>query len=67
MNLPVKQKQNKIRDAENRPVAAKQVRGGREGRKGSLGLAHANGYVYIEWIKNKVLLYSKGNYINILW
>ena len=48
MNLPMKQKQNKIRDVENRPVAAKQVRGGREGRKGSLGLAHANGYVYIE-------------------
>ena len=42
----MKQKQNKIRDIENRPVAAKQVRGGREGRKGSLGLAHANWYVY---------------------
>ena len=48
MNLPMKQKQNKIRDAENKPVPATGVRGGREGRKGSLGLAHANWYVCIE-------------------
>ena len=32
-----------------------------EGRIGSLGLVDAN--YYIEWINNKVLLYSTGNYI----
>ena len=32
---------------------------------GSLGLADANG-VYIEWINNKVLLYSTGNYVQYL-
>ena len=32
-----------------------------EGRTGSLGLVDAN--YYIEWINNKVLLYSTGNYI----
>ena len=32
------------------------------GWTGSLGLADANYYIYVEWI-NKVLLYSTGNYI----
>ena len=32
-----------------------------EGWIGSLGLADAN--YYIDWINNKVLLYSTGNYI----
>ena len=66
-NEPTYERETKIRDTANRPVAAKGVRGGREGRKGNFGLAHANWHVYIEWIRNKVLLYSKGNYINILW
>ena len=33
----------------------------REGRIGNLGLADAN--YYVEWINNKGLLYSTGNYI----
>ena len=35
----------------------------REGWIGSLGLADVNYILYIEWINNKVLLYSTGNYI----
>jgi len=34
-----------------------------EGRNASLGLAETNYYIYIEWINNKTLLYSTGNYI----
>jgi len=33
------------------------------GWNGSLGLADANKYIYTEWINNKILLYSTGNYI----
>ena len=33
---------------------------------GSLELEDANYYIYIEWISNKVLLYSAGNYIQYL-
>ena len=42
-------------------VFQEQLKGVREERIGSLGLAEAN--VYIGWINNKVLLYSTGNYI----
>ena len=51
---------NRLTGTENRLVVAK---GGEvvERRIGSLGLVDAN--YYIEWINNKVLLYSTGNYI----
>ena len=34
-----------------------------EGWTGSLGLGEANYYLHREWVNNKVLLYSTGNYI----
>ena len=53
------QNRNRLTDVENRLVVAKRE-GGRSDRLGaSLGLADAN---YLEWINNKVLLYSTGNY-----
>ena len=53
MNLSTKQKQTHRH--------REQWGGGGEGWSGSLGLADAN--YYIEWINNKVLLHSTGNYI----
>ena len=37
----------------------------KEGRTGSLGLADEI-YLYIEWIKNEVLQYGTGNFIQYL-
>ena len=53
--------QNKIRDIENRLVIVK-VEGGGRGKKWKFGISRCK-LVYIEWINNKVLLYSTGNYI----
>ena len=50
---------NRLTDIENRLGVAK------EGRTGSLGLADEI-YLYIEWIKNEVLQYSTGNFIQHL-
>ena len=60
MNLSMKQKQtHKHREQ----ICGCQGRGGvGEGQIWSLGLADAN-YLYLEWINNKVLHYSTGNYI----
>ena len=50
---------NRLTDIENRLVVAK------EGRTGSFGLTDEI-YLYIEWIKNEVLQYSTGNFIQHL-
>ena len=55
MNLSMKQKQTQ---REKRLVVTKG-----EGWIGSLGLADSNYILYTEWVNNKVLLYSTGNYI----
>ena len=52
---------NKIRDIENRLVIVK-VEGGGRGKKWKFGISRCK-LVYIEWINNKVLLYSTGKYI----
>ena len=59
MNLSMTQ--NKIRDIENRLVIAK-VEGGGRGKTWKFGISRCK-LVYIEWINNKLLLYSTGNYI----
>ena len=53
MNLSVKQKQT------HRLVVAKRMGGGRDWE---FGISRCK-LLYIEWINNKVLLYSTGNYI----
>ena len=56
---------DRLTDIENRLVVAGiggMGWGGGEGWTGKLGSVVAN-YLYIEWINNKVLLYSTGNYI----
>ena len=50
---------NRLTDIENRLVVAK------GGRTGILGLADEI-YLYIEWIKNEVLQYGTGNFIQHL-
>ena len=55
-------KQN--RDIENRLVVTKEEVGGR-GLDWDLGISRCR-LVYIEWINNKVLLYSTGNCIQYL-
>ena len=58
MSISTKQKQtHRYREG----ICCCQGGGGGEARIGSLGLANA--ISYIEWIKNKVLQYSTGNYI----
>ena len=52
---------NRIRDIENRLVVAKWEEG-RRGLDWEFGIGRWK-LVYIEWINNKVLLYSTGNYI----
>ena len=47
--------------SENRLVAAK-GEGGRRGLDWEFGISRWK-LVYIEWVNNKVLLYSTGNYI----
>ena len=59
MNLSMKQ--NRIRDIENRLVVAKGEAGGR-GMNWEFGISRCK-LVYIDWLNNKVLLYSTGNYI----
>ena len=54
----------KIRDIENRLVIAKEEGSGRECNL-EFGISRCKP-VYTEWINN-VLLYSTGNYTNILW
>ena len=54
MNLSVKQKQTHRHKA-------KEVGGRNE--TGSLGLIDANYPLYLEWIGNRILLYSTWNYI----
>ena len=53
--------QNNIRDIENRLVIAKAEAGGR-GKTWKFGISRCK-LVYIEWINNKLLLYSTGNCI----
>ena len=53
--------QNNIRDIENRLVIAKAEGGGR-GKTWKFGISRCK-LVYIEWINNKLLLYSTGNCI----
>ena len=53
-----------IWDIKNRLVVAKRVGGGR-GMDWEFEIRRCK-LVYIEWINNKVLPYSPGNYINIL-
>ena len=48
-------------DIENRLVVAKTA-GGRGGMDWEFGISRCK-LLYTEWIKNKVLLYSTGNYI----
>ena len=52
-----------LENIENRFVVTKGK--GRWGKEwiGSLALANANYYIYLEWINSKVLLCSLGNYI----
>ena len=52
---------NRLADIENRLVVAK-GEGGGEGMEWEFGVSRCK-LVYIEWINNKVLLYSTGNYI----
>ena len=59
MNLSTKQKQTT--DIENRLVVAK-GRGGGGGLDWEFGVSRYK-LVHTEWINNKVLLYSTGNYI----
>ena len=58
MNLSTKQKQT---DIENRLVVAK-GKGGRGGNDWEFGISRCK-LLHLEWINNKVLLYSTGNYI----
>ena len=58
MNLTTKQ--NKLRDIENRLMAAEEEGEGMTWT-GSLRLADTN--LHLKWISNEVLLYSTGNYI----
>ena len=53
--------QNNIRDIENRLVIANAEGGGR-GKTWKFGISRCK-LVYIEWINNKLLLYSTGNCI----
>ena len=58
MNLSTKQKQTHI---ENKLTVAK-AEGGGGGMDWEFGISRCK-LLYIEWINNKVLLYSTGNYI----
>ena len=58
MNLST---EKKLMDLENRPVVAK-GEGEGVGWIGSLGLIDAD-YLPLEWISNKILLCSTGNYV----
>ena len=60
MNLSTKQKQT-LRHREHIDSCQGVDVGWGKGRTGNLGLADVTSY--IEWIKNKVLLYSRVNYI----
>ena len=60
MNLSTKQKQT-LRHREHIDSCQGVDVGWGKGRTGNLGLADVTSY--IEWIKNKVPLYNKGNYI----
>ena len=64
MNLSTKQKQMH----RQREQTCGCQGGGELGEEwiGSLGQADANYYIEREWINNKVLLYSTGNYIQYL-
>ena len=52
---------NRLTDIENRSVVAK-GEGVGGGMKWEVGVSRCK-LLYIEWINNKVLLYSTGNYI----
>ena len=52
---------NRLTDIENRSVVAK-GEGVGGGMKWEVGVSRCK-LLYIEWINNKVLLYSRGNYI----
>ena len=55
------QNRNRLTDVENRPVVTKGGGWG-WGRDWEFGISGCK-QLYIEWINNKVLLYSTGNYI----
>ena len=62
--LSTKQKQTHRRKIQ---VCGCQGRGEGEGWAGSLGMLDARYYLYLEWISNKVLMYStRGTILNIL-
>ena len=52
---------NKLTDAENRCMVAKGIGGGEE-RDWKLGIGRCK-LLHLEWMKNKVLMCSIGNYI----
>jgi len=58
MNLSMKQK--RFTDKDNRLTVAKGVGWGRD--ELGIGVSRCK-LLYIEWINNKILLYSTGNYI----
>ena len=60
MNLFMKQKT--ITDIENRVAVAKAEGAGGQ-IEWTVGVSRCKFYTYIEWISNKVLLYSTENYI----
>ena len=55
------QNRNRLTDIENRLVFAKGEGGGR-GTEWEFGVSRCK-LLHLEWINNKVLLYSTGNYI----
>ena len=55
-------KQKTITDIENRVVVAKAEGAGGQ-IEWTVGVSRCKLYTYIEWISNKVLLYSTENYI----
>ena len=59
MNL---QSRNRLTDIENRIVVAKEEEGVEEAQDLSFGFSRCK-LLYVEWINNKVLLYSIGKYI----
>ena len=54
-------KQNRLTDIENRCVVAKEDRGG-SGMDWELGVSRCK-LLHLEWVNNKIPLYSTGNYI----
>ena len=60
MQINVSTKKNRLTDIENRPVVAKVV--GRGGKEWEFGINRGK-LLCVEWINNKILLYSTGNYI----